>query len=92
MTSGRLFFATAAGKAVLLPDVLVQYRQHGEQVAGAYRARAPKTIGTRVAQSAALNQSTVVDRLEAHATRAFFRASGPHPARGAPRQRGWART
>jgi len=70
-----LVLGTAAGKAVLLPDVLVQYRQHGEQVAGAYRARAPKSIGTRVAQSAALSQSAVVDRLEAHATRAFFRAS-----------------
>lgn len=70
-----LVLATAAGKAVLLPDVLVQYRQHGEQVAGAYRARAQKSMATRVAQSASLSQSTIVDRLEAHATRAFFRAS-----------------
>jgi glycosyltransferase involved in cell wall biosynthesis len=70
-----LVVATAAGKSVLLPDVFVQYRQHGEQVAGAYRAKAPKSLATRVAQSAARSQSTVVDRLEAHATRAFFRAS-----------------
>jgi hypothetical protein len=70
-----LVLATAAGKAVLLPDVLVQYRQHVEQVAGAYRAKAPKSLATRVAESAARSQSTVVERLEAHATRAFFRAS-----------------
>ena len=71
-----LILATAAGKAVLLPDVLVQYRQHVEQVAGAYRAGAPRrSVATRVTQSAARRQSAVVDHLEAHATRAFFRAS-----------------
>lgn len=70
-----LILATAAGKTVLLPDVLVHYRQHGGQVAGAYRAGSPRSITTRVAQSAARRESVVVDRLEAHATRAFFRAS-----------------
>jgi Glycosyl transferase family 2 len=67
-----LFLATAAGKVVLLPDVLVQYRQHGTQVAG---AGAQRTLGTRVAQSAARPQSAVLDGIEARATRAFFRAS-----------------
>ena len=67
-----VFLATAAGKVVLLPDVLVQYRQHGTQVAGAVVA---PTLATRVARSATRPQSTVVDRLEAYATRAFFRAS-----------------
>lgn len=70
-----VFLATASGKVVLLPDVLVQYRQHGTQVAGAGAAAAPPTLATRVAQSAARPQSTVLDRLEAYATRAFFRAS-----------------
>lgn len=71
-----LILATAAGKTVLLPDVLVQYRQHGEQVAGAYRAgAAQRSLATRVAQSAARDRSLVVARLEAHATRALFRAS-----------------
>jgi glycosyl transferase family 2 len=67
-----MFLATAAGKVVLLPDVLVQYRQHGTQVAG---AAARRTLATRVAQSAARPRSTVLDRLQAQATRAFFRAS-----------------
>ena len=71
-----LTLATAAGKAVLLPDVLVQYRQHGSQRAGAYTAAAPpRSLATRVAQSAARRPSAVLDRLEAYATRAFFRAS-----------------
>jgi glycosyltransferase involved in cell wall biosynthesis len=67
-----VFLATAVGKVVLLPDVLVQYRQHGTQVAG---ARAARTLSTRVARSAARRQEAVLDDLEAYATRAFFRAS-----------------
>ncbi len=70
-----LILATAAGRAVLLPEVLVHYRQHGTQVAGAYRAANPRSLATRVADSATRRQSVVLDRLEAHATRAFFRAS-----------------
>jgi glycosyltransferase involved in cell wall biosynthesis len=71
-----LILATAAGKAVLLPDVLVHYRQHGTQVAGAYRAGAPpRRLATRVAHSARRQQSVIVSNLEAYATRAFFRAS-----------------
>lgn len=67
-----LFIATAAGKVSLLPDVLVQYRQHGTQVAG---ATAPRKLATRVAQSAARPRSSVVDGIAELATRAFFRAS-----------------
>jgi Glycosyl transferase family 2 len=67
-----VFLATAAGKVVLLPDVLVQYRQHGTQVIG---APAPPTLAARVARSAARPQPAILDRLEEHATRAFFRAS-----------------
>lgn len=67
-----LFLATAAGKAVLLPDVLIQYRQHQTQVAGAGVRR---TLATRVSESAARSQSTMLDALEAYATRAFFRSA-----------------
>jgi glycosyl transferase family 2 len=69
-----LFLATAAGKVVLLPDVLVQYRQHAGQVAGKWYPP-PRTLATRVAQSTARPESTVLDDLEARSTRALFRAA-----------------
>jgi hypothetical protein len=69
-----LFLATAAGKVVLLPDVLVQYRQHVGQVAGKWYPP-PRTLATRFAQSTARPQSTVLDDLEARSTRALFRAA-----------------
>jgi Glycosyl transferase family 2 len=66
------FVATAAGKVALLPEVLVQYRQHAGQVAG---AAAPRAVATRVKQSAGRSRSAALEDLEGQATRAFFRAS-----------------
>jgi hypothetical protein len=62
------FLAAALGKVVLTPDVLVKYRQHQGQVAG---APPPQTQAGRVRTSAARSQLD----LEPEVTRAFFRAS-----------------
>ncbi len=62
------FLAAAIGKVVLIPDVLVQYRQHHEQLAG---APPPQTRASRVRKSAERSQLDV----EPQVTRAFFRAS-----------------
>jgi hypothetical protein len=66
------FIAAAIGKVVLLPDVLVQYRQHGGQVAG---APPPQTGATRIRKAAARSGSEVEDDLEARVARSLFRAS-----------------
>jgi hypothetical protein len=66
------FLSLAVGRVALLPDVLVQYRQHERQLAG---APAPHALGARVKQSATRAGSTMVHDLEAGATRAFFRTS-----------------
>jgi glycosyltransferase involved in cell wall biosynthesis len=63
------FLAAAIGKVVLLPDVLVKYRQHRSQVAGATLRQG---LAARVKQS---RQGVLVERLEAETTRAFFRGS-----------------
>jgi Glycosyl transferase family 2 len=66
------FLAGASGKVVLIPDVLVQYRQHHGQVAG---APPPQTPGSRVKASATRSRSEIEDDLEPQVPRAFFRAS-----------------
>jgi hypothetical protein len=66
------FLAPAIGKVVLLPDVLIDYRQHETQVAG---QEAHRTVSTRIAESATRPQSALLQRLETRCTRAFFRAS-----------------
>ena len=66
------FLAGAMGKVILLPDVLVQYRQHRDQVAG---APPPQTVGGMIRTSAARRAQQVADELEVEAARAAFRAS-----------------
>lgn len=67
------FLATAVGKVALLPDVLVDYRQHPEQTSGG--ALPPQTMADRAKASAGLSQRSVDDDLRERASRAFFRAS-----------------
>jgi glycosyltransferase involved in cell wall biosynthesis len=64
--------AAAMGKVVLLPDVLVRYRQHRSQVAGAKLA--PTTPSTRITASAALSPSEIERDLEPLVNIGFFRA------------------
>jgi glycosyltransferase involved in cell wall biosynthesis len=65
--------AGAVGKVVLIPDVLVQYRQHHGQAAGEEEVR--RTEAERVSTSAARSQSEYEGDLERLANRAFYRAS-----------------
>jgi len=66
------FLATATGTIAFLPDALVQYRQHGEQISG---QPAPRPVAVRLVDAAARPETAVLDRLQLLATRAFFRAS-----------------
>ena len=67
------FLAQAMGKLVLLPDVLVKYRQHTEQATGG--ARLPASSASRVRTSAGRSEAEVEADLQHRVTRAFFRAS-----------------
>jgi len=64
--------AAALGKVVLLPDVLVRYRQHRSQVAGAKLT--PSTAGTRITASAGLSRSEIERDLEPLVNIGLFRA------------------
>jgi Glycosyl transferase family 2 len=66
------FLAGASGKVVLIPDVLVRYRQHHGQLAG---APPPKSRATRAKTSAARSLSAIEVDLEAQVPSAIFRAS-----------------
>lgn len=63
--------AAALGKVVLLPDVLVRYRQHPRQVAGAPSPRPPSQ---RISSSMVLSRSEIEHDLEPRVGQALFRA------------------
>ena len=65
--------AGAVGKVVLIPDALVQYRQHHGQVEG--EEEVLRTQAERVRISAARSRSDYEGDLERLITTAFFRAS-----------------
>ncbi len=65
------FLAGAIGNVVLLPDVLVQYRQHRDQVAG---APPPQTMSGIIRESAGRRAQQLVENLGIEASRASFRA------------------
>jgi rhamnosyltransferase len=65
------FLAGASGKVVLIPDVLVTYRQHTAQVAG---APPPQTQMAMAMKSAGRTQSEFEEGLDREVTRSLFRA------------------
>ena len=67
------FLAAAVGNTVLLPDVVVQYRQHTDQATGG--AALPQATTIRVKGAVTKTQQTLESQLNGRATRAFFRAA-----------------
>lgn len=67
------FVAGAIGKVVILPDALVQYRLHAEQVTG--RAEPPKGAAVGAKAAASRVGQNIEDDANESATFGFFRAS-----------------
>ena len=67
------FLAGAIGKVVSLPNALVQYRQHDEQVTE--RAAPPKGAADRAKATASHLGRSIEDEANRYATHAFLRAS-----------------
>jgi glycosyltransferase involved in cell wall biosynthesis len=67
------FLAGAIGKVVILPDALVHYRHHEEQVTG--RARAPAGTADRAKETANRLGQNIETDLKESAVYGFFRAS-----------------
>jgi hypothetical protein len=67
------FLAPAVGPVLFLPDVLIRYRRHANQVSGG--GIEPVTGVAQARRSVSRPEATTLDRIHGRSTRAFFRAA-----------------